>query len=185
MVLEAHKRRVEPVLGEDKYQSIVINADFLKEFNSLSRSIGGVSGIVISPLNSRNENPKYLEKRAKYNEMFKKICDEQIIATRNSLEHSEEHKAFIRDNEGVLDLLSSVVDMDYPYALQLHTKKYYESNPKYQVGELWANLFALKVTGREDLLFEFSKYLPDTFYAFEEVFDRVIDFYQLRACFGR
>jgi hypothetical protein len=75
--------------------------------------------------------------------------------------------------------------MDYPYDLQIHARKYYESYPEHQVGELWANLFALKVTGREDLLYKFSRYLPDTFYAFKHVFDRVKEFYQLMACFGK
>ena len=117
--------------------------------------------------------------------MFKKICDEGIIATRSSLEHSEVHKRFIHDNKAILDVLSSIYDMDYPYALQIHTRKYYESCAKHQVRELWANLFALKVTGREDLLYEFSMYLPDTFYAFKHVFDRVKEFYQLRACFSK
>ena len=182
MVLESHRQCVEPVLGQDKYQSIERNADFLKEFKKVERSIGGLCGFILPSSKNRDKTDA---NRAKYNEMFKKICDEGIVATRDSLEHSEAHKKFRHDNEAILDVLSSVYDMDYPYDLQIHTKKYYECCPKHQVGELWANLFALKVTGREDLLYEFSRYLPDTFYAFKHVFDRVKEFYQLRACFSK
>lgn len=182
MVLESHRQCVEPVFGQDKYQSIERNADFLKEFKKVERSIGGLYGF-ISP-SSKNRD-KTDANRAKYNDMFNKICNEGIVATRNSLEHNEAHKKFRHDNEAILDVLSSVLDMDYPYALQIHSKKYYEGCPEHQVGELWANLFALKVTGREDLIYEFSRYLPDTFYAFKHVFDRVKEFYQLRACFGK
>jgi hypothetical protein len=186
MVLEAHKQCVEPELGQDKYQSIERNADFLKEFYKVSRSVGAIGGLALPSFGkNRTDNPKFRENRAKYDEMFKKIADEGIIATRNSLEHSEAHMAFKRDNEAVLDVLSSVLDMDYPYDLQMHSKKYYEDCSENQVEELWANLFALKVTGREDLLHEFSRYLPDTFHAFKNVFDRVKEFYQLRACFGK
>jgi hypothetical protein len=182
MVLESHRQCVEPVLGQDKYQSIERNADFLKEFKKVERSIGGLCGFILP--SSKNID-KTDANRAKYNEMFKRICDEGIVATRNSLEHNEAHKKFRHDNEAILDVLSSVYDMDYPYDLQIHTRKYYESCPEHQVGELWANLFALKVTGREDLLHEFSRYLPDTFHAFKHVFDRVKEFYQLRACFAK
>lgn len=182
MVLESHRQCVEPVFGQDKYQSIERNSDFLKEFKKVERSIGGLCGFILPSSKNRD---KTAANRAKYNEMFKKICDEGIVATRNSLEHNEAHKKFRHDNEAILDVLSSVYDMDYPYDLQIHTRKYYESCPEHQVGELWANLFALKVTGREDLLYEFSRYLPDTFYAFKHVFDRVKEFYQLRACFAK
>lgn len=182
MVLESHRQCLEPVLGQDKYQSIERNADFLKEFKKVERSIGGFCGFILPSSKNRDKTDA---NRAKYNEMFKKICDEGIVATRTSLEHSEVHKRFIHDNKAILDVLSSIFDMDYPYALQIHTRKYYESCAKHQVRELWANLFALKVTGREDLLYEFSMYLPDTFYAFKHVFDRVKEFYQLRACFSK
>lgn len=182
MVLEAHRQCVEPVLGQDKYQSIERNADFLKEFKRVERSMGGLCGFVLPSSKNRD---KTNANRAKYNEMFEKICDEGIVATRNSLEHNEAHKKFRHDNEAILDVLSSVCDMDYPYALQIHTQKYYNSFSEHQVGELWANLFGLRITGREDLLYEFSRYLPDTFYAFKHVFDRVKEFYQLMACFGK
>ena len=181
-VLESHRQCVEPVLGQDKYQYIERNSDFLKEFKKVERSIGGLCGFILPSSKNRDKTDA---NRAKYNEMFKKICDEGIVATRNSLEHNEAHKKFRHDNEAILDVLSSVLDMDYPYALQIHSKKYYEGCPEHQVGELWANLFALKVTGREDLLHEFSRYLPDTFHAFKHVFDRVKEFYQLMACFGK
>lgn len=182
MVLDSHRQCVEPVLGQDKYQSIERNADFLKEFKKVERSIGGLCGFILPSSKNRDKTEA---NRAKYNEMLKKISDEGIVATRNSLEHNEAHKKFRHDNEAILDILSSVYDMDYPYDLQIHTQKYYESVPEHQVGELWANLFALKVTGREDLLHEFSRYLPDTFYAFKHTFDRVKEFYQLMACFGK
>ena len=179
MVLEAHRQCVEPELGQDKYQSIERNADFLKEFKKVERSIGGLCGFILPTSKSRDKTDA---NRAKYNEMFKRICDEGIVATRSRLEHNEEHKKFRHDNEAILDVLSSVYDMDYPYDLQMHTKKYYDSCPENQVGELWANLFRLTVTGRDDLLCEFSRYLPYTFCAFKNVFDRVKEFYQLMAC---
>ena len=181
MVLEAHKQRVEPVFGQDEYQSIERNSNFLKEFKKVERSIGGLCGFILPSSKSREKTEA---NRAKYNEMLKKICDEGIVATRSRLEHNEAHKKFRHDNEAILDVLSSVCDMDYPYDLQIHTKKYYDSCPEHQVGELWANLFWLRVTGREDLLYEFSRYLPDTFYAFKHVFDRVKEFYQLMARFS-
>ena len=178
MVLEAHKRRVEPVLGQDKYQSIERNVDFLKEFKKVERSIGGLCGFILPSPKNRD---KIEANRAKYNEMLKKICDEGIVATRNSLEQNEEHKKFRRDNEAILDVLSSVYDMDYPYDLQIHTRKYYESHPKHQVEELWANLFTLKVTGKEEDLVRFRAYLPVTYVAFETVFNRVQEFFYIQS----
>ena len=59
-VLTAHRQCVEPVFGRDKYQSIADNADFLKEFNRLSRSIGACCGVVIpSSKNSRQDTRKF------------------------------------------------------------------------------------------------------------------------------
>ena len=45
MVLNAHRQCVEPVFGQDKYQSIERNADFLEEFYKVSRSIGAIGAI--------------------------------------------------------------------------------------------------------------------------------------------
>ena len=184
MVLNAHRQCVEPVFGQDKYQSIERNADFLEEFYKVSRSVGAIGGLLLPSFGKkdRNDNPKFLKNRAKYNEMFKKVCDEGIVATCNSLKQNEVHKNFRYDNEAILDVLSSVCDMEKPYDLQIHSKNYYDSCSQHQVDELWANLFRLKITGKDDLLHEFSRYLPDTFCAFKHVFDRVKEFHQLMAC---
>ena len=67
----------------------------------------------------------------------------------------------------------------------MHTQKYYEKWSKHQVGELWANLFAIKVAGKEDLMENVRKYLPKTCDSFEYIFDKIQQFYELQKAIHR
>lgn len=185
-VLEAHREVMSPILGKAQYESISENADFLKEYYKLSRSLGGNCGIFIPSFrNARQNTPKFRENYARYLEMDNQVVEKAMIATRNKLVHNEQHKKFRAENETVLDVLSSVCDMDYPYDLEMHTQKYYEKWSKHQVGELWANLFAIKVAGKEDLMENVRKYLPKTCDSFEYIFDKIQQFYELQKAIHR
>ena len=180
-ILEAHKAAVVGELSETEYSSIAENSAFLAEYYKLSRSLGGINGIIIPSFKSnRQKTPDFKQKYEKYQEMSKLIVDKSMIATREKMKHCKAHKQFLKDNQAVLDVLSSVCDMEHPYNLQMHTSAYYKKNEAYQVGELWANLFSLKITGRDDLLTNVQKFLPHTYHAFESVFCKVKEFFELQ-----
>ena len=71
--------------------------------------------------------------------------------------------------------------MQYPYDLQVHTQNYYAQDEELQVDELWANLFAIKVAGREDLAANVRKYLPETYETFELLFQKINEVYQMQS----
>lgn len=180
-ILEAHKAAVVGELSEAEYSSIAENNTFLAEYYKLSRSLGGCCGIFIPSFKSnRQKTPDFKQKYEKYQEMSKLIVDKSMIATREKMIHCKAHKQFREDNEAVLDVLSSVCDMEHPYNLQIHTSAYYKKDEAYQVDELWANLFSLKITGRDDLLANVQKFLPHTYHAFEIVFSKVKEFFELQ-----
>jgi hypothetical protein len=180
-ILEAHRAAVVGELSETEYSSIAENSAFLTEYYKLSRSLGGFCGIIIPSFKSnRQKTPDFQQKYEKYKEMSKLIVDKSMIATREKMIHCKAHKQFREDNEAVLDVLSSVCDMEHPYNLQIHTSAYYKKDEAYQVDELWANLFSLKITGRDDLLANVQKFLPHTYHAFEIVFSKVKEFFELQ-----
>ena len=180
-ILEAHRAAVVGELSETEYSSIAENSAFLTKYYKLSRSLGGFCGIIIPSFKSnRQKTPDFKQKYEKYQEMSKLIVEKSMIATREKMIHNKAHKQFREDNETVLDVLSSVCDMEHPYNLQIHTSNYYKRDEAYQVDELWANLFSLKITGREKLLANVQKFLPQTYQAFERVFSKIKEFFALQ-----
>lgn len=126
-ILEAHRAAVVGELSETEYSSIAENSAFLTEYYKLSRSLGGFCGIIIPSFKSnRQKTPDFQQKYEKYKEMSKLVVDKSMIATREKMIHCKAHKQFREDNEAVLDVLSSVCDMEYPYNLQIHTSAYYK-----------------------------------------------------------
>ena len=181
-ILEEHRLAVEPTMGKEKYQSLADNAEFLKEYYKVSKSAGGCVGMFIASLtNEKPSTPKQAEKMEKYNEMHKEVMAKSMLRTQNELKGNIIHKRFREENDTVLDVLSSVCDMQYPYDLQVHTQNYYAQDEELQVDELWANLFAIKVAGREDLAANVRKYLPETYETFELLFQKINEVYQMQS----
>lgn len=178
-ILEAHKKAVAPTFGQEDYLSIAENASFLKEYNKLARKVGAIGGFYIPSL-SKKVSEKDQENREKFLQMQDEISSRGVVANKTRLQNSPEHNAFIKDNVVVLDVLSSVYDMAQPYGLEVHSKSYYKQASENLILEFWANLFAIKVTGRDDLMFKAKTYLPESCKAFEELFDKVVEFYRLQ-----
>ena len=180
-IFDAHRGAVASEIGEDKYQSIIDSADFLKEYYKLSRSLGGLGGLLVPGFKSKRQNtPTYKMKYEKYRKMSEHVIENGLIATRERMIHSNAHKKFRNDYEPILDILSSICDMEYPLDLQMHPKNYYDKDECYQSAELWANLFSMKITGRDELLANARTFLPETYLAFEALFAKIKEFFALQ-----
>ena len=103
-----------------------------------------------------------------------------LFAARSKMESCTPHKQFRNDNEAILDLLSSICDIDEPFDLQIHSSRYYKTSDYHQCGELWANLFLLKVTGREQTLSNIQGFLPETYAAFECIFAKAQELFAMQ-----
>lgn len=177
-ILDAHRFAVEDALGRETYQAIADNDEFLREYEKIGRKVGGLCGFLMPSLQSKRKPLDELH--AKYSEMTKQVIEKGMIRAKNALKDCPAHKLFREDNEVVLDALSSVYDMNRPYDLQMHNQSYFMDEYDRVESEIWANLFAIKVTGREDLLANVQRYLPKTYETFQGMFDMVIEFYRMQ-----
>ena len=178
-ILDAHRQAVAEQLGVEVYDSLAENAKTVKEFLKLQRQVGGLCGFAF-PSEKRKNSPNYQVYRDRLNQIKEEVFGKAMIANRNKLMCCDAHKKFVEDNCAVLDALSSVYDMDYPYALQIHTEKYYKKSPTHQLDELWANLFEIKIVENKERIANFKKYMPVTYGIFELAFEKIKEFYHFR-----
>ena len=180
-VFAAHKKAVVGEIGEEAYSLLEENGDFLAEYDKLSRSIGGNGGVFITYFTSeRQKTPSFQKKYAKYRQMTEIAAEKGLFAAKSKMTSCATHKQFRNDNEAILDLLSSICDIGEPFDLQMHSSTYYKTSDYHQCGELWANLFFLKVAGREQALSNIKGFLPETYAAFECIFAKAQELFAMQ-----